>query len=142
MFESKSRIAHLTETEKDLQDALTRTADRLSKAEKEVVLLSEGGESGARERDRLEDLSIKLQKQVSSLFLSVSLDFSFSWLFTFLAPSTIPSFLESQAEAAAKKAVLDRENLRRLDLHSSLKRMMQIEKCIHTWHDMTQSPSY
>ena len=132
MFESKSRIAHLTETEKDLQDALTRTADRLSKAEKEVVLLSEGGENGARERDRLEDLSIKLQKQVSSLFLSVSLDFSFSLLFTFFAPSPNPSFLESQAEAAAKKAVLDRENLRRLDLHTLLKILMQIEKCIHT----------
>lgn len=72
MFESKSRITHLTETEKDLQDALTRTADRLSKAEKEVLLFSEGGESGARERERLEDLSIKLQKQVSPS-LSVSL---------------------------------------------------------------------
>lgn len=76
MFESKARITHLTETEKDLQDALTRTSDRLSKAEKEVVLLSEGGESGTRERDRLEDLSIKLQKQVSpSLSVPLSVFF-------------------------------------------------------------------
>lgn len=77
MFESRARIDQLTETEKDLQDALTRTADRLSKAEKEVAHLSESGESGVRERDRYEDLTIKLQKQVS---LSFSLSNSFNSL--------------------------------------------------------------
>ena len=66
MFESKARIAHLSEKEKDLQDALTRTADRLSKAEKSIALLSQSVESGVRDRDRLEDLSIKLQKQVNT----------------------------------------------------------------------------
>ena len=102
MFESKSRIAHLTETEKDLQDALTRTADRLSKAEKEVVLLSEGGESGARERDRLEDLSIKLQKQVSSLFLSASrssfVQSSVAWSW----PSHAPLYSQQQHQLEFK----------------------------------------
>ena len=94
MFESKSRITHLTETEKDLQDALTRTADRLSKAEKEVLLFSEGGESGARERERLEDLSIKLQKQVSPS-LSVSLSGFFFIMMIHIFSSLSHSLLSS-----------------------------------------------
>ena len=41
-----------------------RTGDRLNKAEREVVRLSEGGASSQLERERLEDLRIRLQKQV------------------------------------------------------------------------------
>ena len=63
--ESKNKITELCESESDLKDTLLRTTDRLNKAEKEVAVLSEGGASGQRERDRLEDLRVRLQKQVS-----------------------------------------------------------------------------
>ena len=64
MFESKSKINEQAEREKDLTSSLQSAIDRLNRAEKEVVLLSEGGSSGQRERDRLQDLCVSLQKQV------------------------------------------------------------------------------
>lgn len=64
MFESKSKINEQAEREKDLTSSLRSAIDRLNKAEKEVAHLSEGGSSGQRERDRLQDLCVSLQKQV------------------------------------------------------------------------------
>ena len=64
MFESKSKINEQAEREKDLTSSLQSAIDRLNKAEKEVAHLSEGGSSGQRERDRLQDLCVSLQKQV------------------------------------------------------------------------------
>ena len=56
-----------------MEEAFVRTGDRLNKAEREVVRLSEGGASSQLERERLEDLRIRLQKQVRENQISASI---------------------------------------------------------------------
>jgi hypothetical protein len=99
LLEFKASNTQLMESEKDLREALARSVDRANKAEKEVVYLSEGGASGQRERERMDDLCVNLQKQVRSsvcdLFLSVSYLSSFPFFHFILFLSFLPSLKSS-----------------------------------------------
>ena len=67
MAESRNEVSELSEIQKDLQESLVRAIDRSNKAEKEVARLSDGAAASQLEKERQDDLRIRLQKQVKSL---------------------------------------------------------------------------
>ena len=67
MAESRNEVSELSEIQKDLQESLVRAIDRSNKAEKEVARLSDGAAASQSEKERQDDLRVRLQKQVKSL---------------------------------------------------------------------------
>ena len=67
MAESRNEVSELSEIQKDLQESLVRAIDRLNKAEKEVARLSDGAAASQSEKERQDDLRVRLQKQVKSV---------------------------------------------------------------------------
>ena len=67
LAESRNEVSELSEIQKDLQESLVRAIDRLNKAEKEVARLSDGAAASQSEKERQDDLRVRLQKQVKSV---------------------------------------------------------------------------
>ena len=67
MAESKNEVLEFIEIEKDLQESLVRAIDRSNKAEKDLARLSDGDAVSQLEKERQDDLRVRLQKQVRSV---------------------------------------------------------------------------